>query len=170
MQALMLPDALAPDDFGAPSRAHEGTLALPTMPRLSPLLATQEGQVWARLEGGLDEAGRRVLEGRIEASVPLTCQRCLGVYHHQVAGAFRVVIVATEEEGEALPDELEPYVSGAAVRPLQVIEEEILLALPVVARHSGNDCGAPEHGAGVEREALSPFASLQGRVRRQADD
>ncbi len=163
----MLPDGLAPDDFGAPPRVHEGTLALPSMPRLAPLLAVQEGQAWVRLEGGLDEAGRRVLEGRIEASVPVTCQRCLGIYHHPVSGAFRVVVVATEEEGEALPDDLEPYVSGSSVRPLQVVEEEILLALPVVSRHPGEECAPPEHGAGVAREALSPFASLQGKVRRR---
>ncbi|MBK5942310.1 MULTISPECIES: YceD family protein [Halorhodospira] len=171
MQTLMLPDGLAPDDFGTPPRVHQGTLALPTMPRLAPLLAIQEGQAWARLEGSLDDAGRRELAGRIEADVPLTCQRCLGVYYHPVVVAFRVVIVATEEEGEALPDELEPYVCGSAVRPLQVVEEEILLALPVVARHTGADCTPPEHEAGIAREALSPFASLQGKVRRhEADD
>ncbi|MFP4146650.1 MAG: YceD family protein [Halorhodospira sp.] len=166
MQILMLPDGLAPDEFSASPRAYEGTLELACMPRLAPLLAVAEGEAHVQIETGLDEQGRRTLGGWLETAVPLVCQRCLEVYRHLVSGRFRVVIVASEAQGEALPEELEPYVSGGTVCPLEVVEEEILLALPTIARHPGGTCQPPEHAAGISREALSPFAVLQGRVHR----
>ncbi len=170
MQALMLPDGLVPEDFASASPYREGTLALDRMPRLVPLLAASDGQAWVRLRGDEDEAGRRIVEGELRAEVPLRCHRCLGVYYHRVAGAFRVVVVASEADGDALPDELEPFVCAGSVQPLTVAEEEILLGLPVVARHDEGECAPPGHDAGVRREELSPFAALRGHVRPADSD
>ncbi|MFP4129276.1 MAG: YceD family protein [Halorhodospira sp.] len=161
----MLPDRLAPDAFAASPRVYEGTLALADMPRLAPLLAAAEGDAWLQIAPGLDEHGRRHLEGRIEAAIPLTCQRCLEPYRYPVAEAFSVVVVASEAEGEGLPPELEPYVSAGTVRPREVAEEELLLALPAVTLHPAGACEPPAHDAEAQREALSPFAALRGRVR-----
>ncbi len=166
----MLPDRLAPDDFAAAPRTHEGRLALARMPHLAPLLAAAEGEAWLQIASSLDEHGQRVLEGRIEAAVPLTCQRCLGLYRYPVAEAFRVVVVGSEAEGEDLPAEAEPYVSAGPVQPQAVAEEEILLALPAVALHPSGACEAPAHDAGAQRETLSPFAVLRGRVRSDGED
>ncbi len=165
----MLPEGLTPEDFQAGGSVYEGWLAFAHMPRISPMLAEPGGEAWARLQCGIDTVGRRALAGQLEASVPLQCQRCLTVYYHPVAGAFEVTIVGSEEEGNALPEELEPFVSESAVRPLEVVEEELLLALPFVARHPEAECGAPENRAGVSREELSPFAGLRGMVRQEPE-
>ena len=165
----MLPDGLAPEDFEPAAPEYRGAIALADLPRLAPMLAGASGEARVRLRGARDDAGRRLVEGAVEAVVPLRCQRCLEVVEYPVGEAFSVVIVASEAEGEALPEALEPFVSADAVRPAAVVEEEILLALPVVVRHDAGVCEPPEHGAGASRAELSPFADLRGRV-RQADD
>lgn len=160
----MLPEeGLTPEDYGADAPTHEGKLALGQMARLAPLLADAHGEVCLSVAGRLDEKGRRVIEGTVSAELRLTCQRCLGVCSHQVEELFRLTLVGSEAEGEELPDELEPYVSlNGEVRLIDLVEEQLLLAMPIVARHQEGECAPPPNPAGALREDLSPFAQLRG--------
>ncbi|WP_200193082.1 YceD family protein [Halorhodospira abdelmalekii] len=169
MPHFMLPDGLLPEDFGSDARFYEGVLALAAMSRLSPLLANADDAgaepVRLRFSAARDEAGRRILEGSIEAILPLICQRCLRCYQQPIETTFRLIVVSSEAEAEVLPAELEPYVSGSGtVRPLDVVEEELLLALPFPPRHPPGGCRPPAHSAGIERQQLSPFAELRERI------
>ncbi len=160
----MLPDGLAPEELAAPGGEVEGTIELASMPRLAPLLERLEGAAHLRLHGGVDEAGRRYLAGAVRADLPLLCQRCLQPFAYRVEVDVHLVLVASEQEGEALPEELEPLVSTGAVAPAEIAEEELLLALPLVARHPDGECGTPPNSAAATRAELSPFAALKGRV------
>ncbi len=168
----MLPGTLGPQDFTVPASTVRGRVAVSAMKRLVGLLAEGEGEVEATLGLSLDEAGRRTVSGHIKARLPLLCNRCLQRYDHLVDTAFRVVVVDTGAEADALPDELDSFISGGgAVRPEAVVEDELLLSLPVVARHdSESDCGPPTHSSGATREALGPLAGLKDRLNRRKQD
>lgn len=160
----MLPEGLTPEDFGSLAPIYTGSLALAAMTRLAPMLGQDSGKAHVTIKGNIDEDGYRIIEGSITAELSLICQRCLGLYKHPVEESFRVVVVESEAEGEQLPDELEPFVStGTTVRPLDLAEEELLLALPVIARHPEGACSPPPNRASASRAELSPFAELRGR-------
>ncbi len=168
----MLPGTLGPQDFSVPTRTLRGRIAVAAMERLTDLLAEGEATVETALECGLDGEGRRTIAGRVQARLPMRCHRCLQVYDHVVDSSFHVVVVESGAEAEALPDELEPFISeGGAVSPHAVVEEELLLSLPVVALHDDrNACLPPAHAAGMTPERTSPFAALQGRLGGREED
>lgn len=104
-----------------------------------------------------------------KGSVWLTCQRCLQPYEQALAVDTRVRFVRDEAQAEALDAELEEDVL-ALPRWLDLrtlIEDELLLALPLVPRHDVCPKPLPVH-AGDERvdddaatERPNPFAVLQ---------
>jgi uncharacterized protein len=90
-----------------------------------------------------------------------TCQRCLQPFRTPIdlERAFR--FVATEREAEALDAESEDDV--LALSPsfdlIGLVEDELVLAWPLVPRHV--QCSQPQHDAGAEPPAESgPFAAL----------
>lgn len=86
-----------------------------------------------------DEAGAEQIwfHLTVETSLPLTCQRCLGPVDIKVAVQQSFRFVGSEEAAEAQDEEAEEDV--LALSPefslLALIEDEVLMALPVVPRH-----------------------------------
>jgi uncharacterized protein len=85
------------------------------------------------LEFGRDELGVAYVAVRAEANLPLTCQRTLEVFLWPLALTVRLGIIAREHDEAALPPGYEPLlcVSGE-LHPAEVIEDELILALPTV--------------------------------------
>ncbi len=89
---------------------------------------------------GRDEQGRPFLSGSLNASISIQCQRCLEPMLFSISKDVYLVLVWDEAQAKALPRDIEPWIVGEEeVNLVEIIEEEILLALPVVARHE-HDC------------------------------
>jgi len=83
------------------------------------------------------------------------------------------VAVRTLDEATALPDEVDPLLvdSDDWFRPIQLIEEELLLALPQIPLHATGECQVPAYSegnstAGSDRSRQrreGPFAALATR-------
>jgi uncharacterized protein len=113
----------------------------------------------------------RWLHLRAQATVPLQCQRCLGALAAPLAVDRHLRFVAGEDEAERLDEELEDDVLALPPRLdlHELLEDELILALPLVPRHDG-DCPeplpaatatAPESGAPAPAaERVHPFAAL----------
>ncbi len=117
---------------------------------LAPVLGG-EPEVWLELEG--------------EAEVPLECQRCLQPMkeHLQVQRRFR--FVRHEDEAARLDEESEDDVLALPARlDLQaLLEDELILALPIVPRHGVCPDPLPLPAADAldeEAPAPNPFAAL----------
>ena len=98
---------------------------------------------------------------QVSAQAWLTCQRCLQPFAAplEIERAFR--FVATEGEAEALDADSEDDVLalGPSFDLIGLIEDELLLAWPLVPRHER--CSQPAHtGSGEPAPAASPFAAL----------
>lgn len=112
-----------------------GTLPLARMTRLSESLSARDGAVSVDLRFQRDGRHRCLLSGAIEASLAVRCQRCLEPMEIAVAADLRLSVVAAGEETEP-PAGYEAIPLGdAAISLLELVEDEILLALPMVPMH-----------------------------------
>lgn len=121
-------------------------LPLGQMKRLVPLLAAEEGEVQVRLRFGIDEMGVHYLTGSIDTALQLVCQRCLGELDLPVNTELSLGFVASAAEAERLPGGYEPYiVESVPVALIDMIEDELILALPQIPMHEPQDCPAQQY-------------------------
>lgn len=93
----------------------------------------------ARGELRRDEAGAEQiwLHLTVDASLPLICQRCLGPVDIAVCISRSFRFVGSEEAAEAQDEEAEEdvLVLSRDFNLADLIEDEVLMALPVIPRH-----------------------------------
>ena len=150
------------DRLSAKGQVFEGRLRPGELPRLRDLLANGEGELHFRIEALLDARRRHIVTCIIRGFVFLTCQATLEAFPHAVSIDDRLVLVAGEFELPPIEEEsdAEDYVLAEA--PLEVrdlVEESVILALPMVPRKPG----LPEASEKGERPVPgreSPFAAL----------
>lgn len=122
-------------------------------------------------DGELRGAGQAAVWLRLQAqaTVPLTCQRCLGPVPTPLVVDRWFRFVATEAQAEAEDDEAEEDLLALEPRPdlMAVLEDELLMALPLVPMHAVCPHSLPSSagtlpetadGEGARRE--SPFQAL----------
>lgn len=143
----------------------EGVFPLASLERLGAVLSDTEGELRVRLSFG-SKAGFQCLQGTVEADLKLICQRCLEAMDHSVLSSFKFGLVLDEDEISDLPAEFEPYlVTGDEQSIIDLLEDELLLSLPIAATHQ-EECSEflrkHDEQRRVEKEASSPFAVLKG--------
>lgn len=145
--------------------AHfERVIAVEDLPRLADA-ALEIDRAKVDIHFARDDQGRPELTGNIEAELKLECQRCLAPMDYEVAKEIALAIVWDEAQAKALPKTIDPWIVGEDEADLAaIIEEELLLELPVVAKHS-EDCLDPEYlstgDTGVsEDKKPNPFSVL----------
>ncbi|MFZ8886473.1 MAG: YceD family protein [Steroidobacteraceae bacterium] len=141
----------------------------PELPRLAEAGLDGTGWVDVVLRFSAVGDGRVGCDLALSGSLTLQCQRCLQPYEQALAGSSRLVFVedgSDEPGGEA--DETEAYpVKAGWLDLMELVEEEALLAVPLVARHEpgAEGCGGDhEHVAddrAEEEPRQRPFAGLK---------
>ena len=139
---------------------------LEQMPRLVEAGALEGTQVEAGLTFGTFE-GRSTVTLRIAGEVFLACQRCLERCVHVVDESATLVVVARDTD--EVPGGYEPLLGEAERLPLlELIEEQVLLGLPLVPMHeTAAECGAAAAALAVAGdepavdETQKPFANLR---------
>ena len=123
--------------------------------------AVQPGNVLHyELEGVPQERGRPALRLRVTGKVQLTCQRCLGALEHSLRVDALLLLFGSESEIDAIPVDAETpdgIVATGEMAVRDLIEEEVLLAIPYAPRHDVCRSGTDADGAPVAR----PFADLR---------
>lgn len=117
--------------------------------------ASGHAQVWLHLSA--------------DVSLPLTCQRCLGPADITVAVDRSFRFVANEDQAAAEDEEAEEdvLVLSRDFNLLELIEDELLMALPVVPRHETCPTVVQLVSQDADFEAAQaekpkPFAALAG--------
>lgn len=136
--------------------------------RLADRLARPEGKATARLDLARIE-GVAAGDLRVKATAVLTCQRCLGPVRRVVESEARLAFV--ESDDTPVPADREALACDPRRLDLAaLVEDELLLSLPLIARHGeGEACAlpaaaAPEAGTGPAAapvEMRRPFAGLK---------
>jgi len=120
-----------------------GELDLSKLTRLVSLLHSDVGSVRASLRFQQRRDGWMGVELDYQAAVHLVCQRCLEPFRHDLAERVKVVIAAAASLPAAVPAGYEPFeLEEGRLLPAQLIEDELIVAIPLVARHARiEDCG-----------------------------
>lgn len=100
----------------------------------------QCSDIVAEVAFSTSEDGRSVLTVNVAADVEQVCQRCLELVRYQLKPHSTLTIVKHDEEAKQRIKDVEPLVlDDDEVDLYRVIEEELSLALPAVAAHSGDE-------------------------------
>ena len=148
-------------------RSFEGTLPIATMSRLCGMLASTDGLLQFELDFGRDELGISYVDVRARASLTLVCQRTLEPFVLPVAVDTRLGLIRQERDEAGLPPDCEPLLvaEDGRLNPADVIEDELLLALPLIPVNP--DSSLPDEVTGHDPDSAgeghseSPFAVLR---------
>ena len=142
----------------------EGAWPLSDFTRLAEVVYKDQGEIKARLKFGT-RAGTNCLDGHVQAELELRCERCLEPVKRHIESDFRFGLITSEDEADSLPKEFEPLLAqDYELSLLELVEDEILLSLPIVARHD-EECSEilQKHTANdsVQQDTYRPFAALK---------
>jgi uncharacterized protein len=150
----------------------ERVYPLGEMPRLQDVLADTRGSVRASFAFAKVDSGRAGATVAVEAMPQLICQRCLQGFAFAAAGSSQIEF-SSGSETRAADSQREVYAMEEGLVSLrELAEEELLLALPIVAMHTPQACGrAPSYEAGGEIEDIPddrtrPFTALQDLLKK----
>lgn len=153
----------------AVEEGFEGEAYPSDLPRLADALsALGGGAEWParyRMRFGRDPEDRAVAVGRVALTLRLVCQRCLGEVRVPLDAPMALALVRGESRNEGVPEHLDPVVvEEGGIRPLDLVEDELLLAIPQFPLHAEGDCetlasGDAEGPAQTPRRD-NPFAAL----------
>ncbi len=136
-----LPVHIDPLRMAEAGRLLEGRYSLAEMDRLHDSLLDSSGKVTVSLEFGIDAEGIRYMKGRLQSELTLECQRCLQAMQAPIDVEFALGLVRSNDAAEQLPSHYEPLlVESDALFLRDIIEDELLLALPLVALHDESQC------------------------------
>ncbi len=169
IMSVTLPESVDAWRMVSARRSFEGTLAIASLPRLCEALASADGEVSFELEFGRDSLGISYVDVRARAPLTLTCQRSLEPFVLPVALQTRLGLIRQERDEAGLPPEYEPLLvaEDGRLHPADVIEDELLLALPLIPVNpdsklpdevTGHD---PEEDSAGEGHSENPFAVLR---------
>jgi len=147
--------------FAREGRKLEGVLAISSLDRLHDLLTEVSGEVAYRLEGSIGGRGESLLHLEVSGLLPLACQRCLEAvsFNLDVDSLLELIPVGGDMSQDELEDDTRDFLPvERELDVMELVEDEILLALPVAPRHE--KCGLP--GASDAGERIHPFATLVG--------
>ena len=160
-----LPTTIKPVKLARQEGKLSGFMPLKQLVNLSADCVSDEGRVEADLAMKMEQS-RPELHGTANASVKLVCQRCLEPVDVEVSVKIALGFVQTEAQMAELLESLEPFMFEEEEIPLaDVLEQELILALPIVAYHEACEpypyAGKEEAEAAVAEEKPNPFAVLE---------
>ena len=158
-----LPEQIEPLGLAEVGRSFRGELPVSALTRLAGVLRDTQGELAVELRFGIDERRVRAVGGRIAGELRLTCQRCLEELRFPLDLEFRLGVVRDEAEGGRLPEGYEPLLASGDPMPLaEIVEDEVILALPVIASHGDESgCEMKYRNTGTPAERENPFAVLE---------
>lgn len=158
-----LPERFDPVDFAEKQRTLAGDLPVRLLDRVRDVLHHVDGAV--SIDLSLDRQHHVPhIQGRLRVRLVLACQICLEPMPLELDLGVALGVVQTLEQADRLPEGVEPLMpdEDGMVTLLDMVQDEILLALPVIPQHErcGTSEDVPEPEVPVRRRQDNPFAVL----------
>jgi len=135
------------------------------LPRLVEL-GCHSAEVTYSVAGGTNDMGRQSLELCISGRFMLTCQRCLKPMQWGMTSRIDLELVSSQEAIDNAIDDRDRVLAGKEMDVDALIEDEIILAIPMIPHH--DDCLTTK--AVLASEVASPFGVLALLKRGAARD
>jgi uncharacterized protein len=145
------------------------------LPRVSRELTSPEGEARGHVRFSR-QLGQAVADLEVSAQPEVVCQRCMQPMRWPVTVKSRVALVSDYAAADRVPEEMEVFlVEGDSVSVRDLVDEEVMLALPNVPRHGeDSECarqevqlpGQPDE-PDDEPDTQKPFAQLGELLKRK---
>lgn len=164
-----IPKAIEPYRFAHNGQEIIGEIDVADLPRLQEIVHADAGVISVRLRFEIDALGTPVVEGDFTTELTLICERCTEPMQLPMDVHCELALVRHEHFIQGLDEEYEPWIvePGIDIDPASLIEDELMLALPIVPRHSHPclpdsvwESQDEETGTQEEKQPASPFAVL----------
>ncbi len=155
-----------PLDFVQNAGTHHGKIPVDALARLHGFLFDKEGELIYQISGQFDKHEKPSLHLEIKGKIHLSCQRCLGRLSHTVDLQTFLVLVKTEVELDQADedDTADAILATPDMDVVSLIEEEIILSLPISSCHTDSECSVQElesiNDSLTNKQSEHPFAAL----------
>jgi uncharacterized protein len=153
-------------DFAKNGKHLSGELPVAELPRLLDMLETPQGVLHYTLQGGVDKQGIPFLDVGVTGLCRLRCQRCLNGMDYPVRLDTRLLLrdqagldALDDDAAGGSEEEFDSILADTHLNVLDMLEEEILLSLPIAPKHELGACQATDD-KNAQRDERSPFALL----------
>ena len=165
------------DTLVGTATAIDFVIPLAELPRVSHELSARDGEARGHVRFSRQQ-GQAVADLEVSAQPEVVCQRCMQPMRWPVRVKSRVALVSDYDAADRVPEGMEVFlVEADSVSVRDLVDEEIMLALPNVPRHEeGSECSDREltlPGQDVEpddpadAQVQKPFAQLGELLKRK---
>lgn len=121
--------------------SFSGEIPLLKMPRLCSLVLQDDTDIGVTFEFGSGSYQHAAISGHYKADLKVECQRCLEPMYQTIDQDFELLIDASEEDIQSLPIDT-VYTSEGYLDVFEVVEDELILALPIISMHTDSSCNS----------------------------
>jgi uncharacterized protein len=157
-------------DFASKAEVLRGEVAVAKLTRLQDALYADEGTLVYVLSGGVNAYGKPVLHCEVKGELSLECQRCMGALKYVVEVSSDVLLAKDEVELASYDESTEVSTEAILADPhldvLALVEDEVILALPMSPMHPLVECRAKPQLQGRESGPFAVLAALKASDNR----
>jgi uncharacterized protein len=167
------------DTLVSTGTALDFAIPLAELPRTALELIAKDGDATGHVRFSR-QLGQAVADLKVTAQPQMVCQRCMQAMRWPVDVTSRIALVVDFDAADRVAEGLEVFlVEGDSVSIRELVDEEIMLALPTVPRHEeGSECAGrevklpgqeaeePEEAAAAQVQ--NPFAQLGELLKRKS--
>jgi uncharacterized protein len=157
--------------------AMEFAIPLAELPRVAHELVGKEGDAKGAVRFSR-QLGHAVADLQVKADPEVVCQRCMQSMRWPVDVKSRIALVGDHDAADRVPEGLEVFlVEGDSVSVRDLVDEELMLALPTVALHDeDSECARrfvrlaeeqEEDADEADSQVQKPFAQLGELLKRK---
>ena len=138
------------------------TIPLAELPRVSHELTSKDGEAKGHVRFSRQQ-GQAVADLEVSAQPEVVCQRCMQPMRWPVTVKSRVALVSDYDSADRVPREMEVFlVEADSVSVRDLVDEEVMLALPNVPRHAeDSECARREVQLPGQPDELEDAPDLQ---------
>jgi len=140
-----------------------GQIDVEKLSRLCELLASDHGEITLNFEFKNSDFDVPMVSGDIQTSLQVECQRCLQAMETELGFEFKLLVDADDDiVRESSLDTV--YSEDGNIDIFEVVEDEIILALPLVSMHSNDACNEHWQAADNSQQPAvreNPFSVLK---------
>lgn len=146
MKKVKLPLTVDPIKSAQRRLNYEGYYSQAQLVRLKDAVNQVLNNVEAELTFAIDPQKLVVMQGKATVDVMLECQRCGTPFPYHLSCTFNYSPVSNMDQADVLPEIYEPIELNdfGEIDLLGVIEDELLLSLPLVPMHEPEHCEVSE--------------------------
>jgi uncharacterized protein len=149
----------------------QGIIPLQRFERFIALVEDEAGEVEAQLEFKKARKHRSLVIGQLRTKVSVICQNCMAPTQIELDTELSVLVVNSEEALAQLHEDDDGLVcEDELILLVDLLEDELILALPMVGKHEEGKCQSALGNAVKALSAVKPFSGDECEEREEGQE